>query len=310
MNQPVYYAIDVGNRSSQLYNGNPKAITSVRSIFKNLGSVSIEGRKSGKHGRYITVDGISYGVGVTSGTQTYTVTKPPLSKQYLLALMAWEKADIIDVLYVIDSLPSIHRSQYENYLVGEHTYEFTDAKGKVRTKTVVVRQVVTIKEGLGAVKQAGVEDEDVLVFNLGGSTFDAVIFRNGVVDQQFSVNLDKEGALEYSRRLQYRLIQDGVLTFNLSSDEPLFDALENGFDYTVANMHGKSTRNIEKQAREECLAWFQEKSGLALKKMGGQVPTNKVLLTGGLSNILADHYEGHPTVTVIDNPSTANVRVF
>ena len=306
-------AVDFGNRTALAYDG--KKVYKITSSRYQLARHDIAGRKSSKSQVYIRCrqpDGdLSFVIGADEKDAefTYRTDKFKVAQTLLMGLL-WQLPDVcrIDELVIVDSLPNDanRRNQYLVNIPTEFGWQTTNKKGKIiERKISITNKISFVKEGLGAVVQAGLLNSSALAVNLGCGTLDFVTFNRGEVVEKLSTNFDKEGAISFQRELQRDI---GGFT---KQPYEIFRALENGGElkFLDANLDEK-TINIKDQAKDTCYQWLRKNVGVAIKELGGLPQGCPVIITGGLANLVVDKYKGHPVISVVKNPEQANVRVF
>lgn len=306
-------AVDFGNRTALAYDGNK--VYKITSSRYQLAGHDIAGRKSSKSQVYIRTrqpeGDLSFVVGADEKDAefTYRTDKFKVAQTLLMGLL-WQLPDVcrIDELIIIDSLPNDanRRNQYLVNIPREIGWQTTDKKGNiVERKLSITNKMSFVKEGLGAVVQAGLLNSSALAVNLGCGTLDFVTFNRGEVVEKLSTNFDKEGAISFQRELQRDI---GGFT---KQPYEIFRALENGGElkYLDSNLDEK-TINIKDQAKDTCYRWLKQNVGVAIKELGGLPQGCPVIITGGLANLVSDQYKDHPVISVVKNPEQANVRVF
>ena len=164
-------AVDFGNRTALAYDG--KKVYKITSSRYQLARQDIAGRKSNKTQVYIRTrqpDGdVSYVLGVDEKDAEFTYrTDKFLVAQTLLMGLLWQLPDVcrINELIIVDSLPNDvdRRNQYLVNIPKEFGWQTTDKKGKiVERKLSITNKISFVKEGLGAVIQAGLIDSSVLI---------------------------------------------------------------------------------------------------------------------------------------------------
>lgn len=306
-------AVDFGNRTALAYDG--KKVYKITSSRYLLNGHDIAGRKSSKKEVYIRTkqpDGdVSFVIGADEKDSefTYRTDKFKVAQTLLMGLL-WQLPSVcrIDELVIVDSLPNDanRRNQYRVNIPTEFGWQTTDKKGNIiERKLAITNKISFVKEGLGAIIQAGLLNSSALAVNLGCGTLDFVTFNRGEVVEKLSTNFDKEGAVSFQRELQREI---GGFT---KQPYQIFQALENGGNLVVMDEGlEEKTVNIKSQAENVCYEWLKKNVGVAIKELGGLPQGVPVIITGGLANLVTEKYKDHPVISVVKNPEQANVRVF
>ena len=312
--KPVVLAFDVANRTMQMTDGKKtsRIISVKRLLGKNAEMYFGTDTKFIRHQTGIEA-GDTWQIGeqaayFDSSVKTYTEAKPDVCRDFFLALMQdFPKYKTIDTLKVIDSAPEAHLNRYCNALAGVHNWSYKNKKGTEIERTLTVNNVETVQEGQGAVnlylKANQPKKPFLMVYNLGGFTFDALGFSShGQILPDYRKNLNGKGAVDLVNRISAKLREYQMITFDVAPEE-IFFALENGgtldgvFIYDVAKEVGKQ--------------WLSEKHKQNVSMIAGiHKQVDKFILTGGLANLFTETFKDHAQIYVTPNPSTDNLAVL